>query len=345
VVEFVGAGSGSVITTGTGTVTKTGCIAGNLLLVHLYEDNVAQQWVRSNRVNIEALNGVDNADTLYQTGVSVGVAQVGNHAVISGRVMADGTCSSDYTVGAAGGDITARIYEFSGVVLGTTNLTIGENVGGSGGGLYRGVAGTSTTPGDADVVTGGVSRLALNFLIIQGAQAVGDWTSETGGDWTEAIAEYTHSTGNGATMQLQTASMPTAGTISGGVMTITSAPWGVMGFALIPAPEAVGYQRIVGPRQLAAAAATVYTVPTGMKAELRSVDLNNPSGSLRKVTLSVGSDAAGTRILDLLDIPAGESLNLRRGINHTLTEGEVLQAYADSASVVVATIDANLEEI
>ena len=106
-----------------------------------------------------------------------------------------------------------------------------------------------------------------------------------------------------------------------------------------------GYQRIVGPEQLAAAAATVFTVPTGMKAELRSVDLNNPSGSLRKVTLSVGTDAAATRVLELLDIPAGGSLNLRRGINHTLEAGETLQAYADSAGVVVATINANVEDV
>lgn len=106
-----------------------------------------------------------------------------------------------------------------------------------------------------------------------------------------------------------------------------------------------GYQRIVGPLQLPVAATTLWTVPDGFRAEVRSLDLNNPSGSLRKVTLSIGSDAAGTRVEELFDVPAGGSENKRRGFNHTLEAGEVLQGYADSAGVVVATINAYLEAL
>lgn len=231
---FVGAGTGAVITTGTGTVTKTDCVMGNVLFLHLYEDNASQQWTRSNRVNVEAPNGVDNADNIYQSGLAVGNPQVGNHALLVGRVMANGTCSWDLTVGAAGGDISARIYEFTGVNSGRTFAEIAENVGGSGGGRYINVSATNTNLGDAAVVTGLARELALNFVVLQGSQALGNLTGETGGDWTEAVAEYSHATGNGCTLQLQTGEMLTAGTIDGGTMAIASAPWAVVGIALRP---------------------------------------------------------------------------------------------------------------
>jgi hypothetical protein len=203
--------------------------------LHVYEDQLASENSRSNRVNIEALNGVDNADSLYQSGLSVGSGpQVGNHVLFCGRVMADGTCSWDITVGAAGADLTSRIYEFSGVNTGPSIDKIGENLGGSGGGRYRQVAGTNTTPGDAAVVTSGGRELALAFVLLQGQQSIGNFTGETGGDWAE-VAEYSHTTGTGCTMQLQTAEMLAPGTIDGGTMTITSAPWGVLGLALFPA--------------------------------------------------------------------------------------------------------------
>jgi hypothetical protein len=231
---FVGAGSGTVVTTGTGTVTKTGCKAGNLLILDLYEDQAAQERTRSNRVNIEALNGVDNADTIYQSGLSVGNPQIGNYTLFMGRVMADGTCSWDVTVGASGADLSGLIYEFSGVSTGTTITQVGENVGGSGGGSWRQLADTDTDLLAPDVVTSGNRELAVAFVHLRGAQSLGDFTGETGGDWTEAVAEYSHSTGNGATLQLQTASMLTAGTLTGGTITITSASWGVVALALIP---------------------------------------------------------------------------------------------------------------
>jgi Concanavalin A-like lectin/glucanases superfamily len=105
------------------------------------------------------------------------------------------------------------------------------------------------------------------------------------------------------------------------------------------APFSPGHQRIVGPLQLAAAAADLFVVPTGQRCQLRNVTLSNPTGSLRKVTFSIGTDAAGTRWFDQYDVPAGESRDIRRMIAHTLEAGEKLQGYADAASAVVVTID------
>jgi hypothetical protein len=86
-------------------------------------------------------------------------------------------------------------------------------------------------------------------------------------------------------------------------------------------------------------------VPAGTRARITAVYLNNPSGSLRKTTFSIGTDAADTRFLDLYDIPAGESKHGRRMTGHTLEAGERIQGYADSASTVVATIEGYVESV
>jgi len=98
-----------------------------------------------------------------------------------------------------------------------------------------------------------------------------------------------------------------------------------------PVPSSVcsekGYQRIVGPRQLAAAAETFYTVPTGARFSIRNVVANNPSGGEVEFTLSAGTDAAGTRLLDQKEVAAGELYVSRRATHHTLDAGEKLQGY------------------
>lgn len=233
--SFVGAGSGTVVTTGTGTVTKTGCTAENLLAMHVYEDQVASENTRSNRVNVKALTGTANSDTIYQSGLSVGNPQVANHVIFLGRVMADGTCSWDITVGAAGADLTARIYEFSGVSIGYNIANVGENVGRQGGGQYQQTVGTNTTVTDPDVSSRDEMRLGVAFVAIRGSVTIDEFTGESGYNWTEAVAEYSHATGSGCTLQLQIADMTGIRDMVGsGTATISSAAWGVTGFALIP---------------------------------------------------------------------------------------------------------------
>jgi hypothetical protein len=227
---FVGAGSGAAILTGSGTVSKTSCTAGNLIIVHFIVRGTTYDWSAfSNETNIEALDGTPN------TLENIRNSEEGGHFI--GRVTANGTCSADATVGASGEDIFLRMYEFSGAATGTTVATVLENDTG----VWDGSSATGTTVGDAIVTTNGGDRLALNFVQISSNLATTDFTGETGGDWTEAVAEYQDATGATATLQLQTASMVSSGTIEGGSYTIgSSVLWTSVGTAIIPAAPAAG---------------------------------------------------------------------------------------------------------
>lgn len=97
------------------------------------------------------------------------------------------------------------------------------------------------------------------------------------------------------------------------------------------------YKRLAGPAQLGTSAATLYTVPTGKVAQARRIYVNNPTAGGVGVTLSIGSDAAGTRLIADKTIAAGESLDLSE--EHNLSAGEFIQAYADTASALVCMID------
>jgi FlaG/FlaF family flagellin (archaellin) len=93
-----------------------------------------------------------------------------------------------------------------------------------------------------DVTTYGSRRLAVAFIYMKGYEStVEEFTGETGGDWIKQ-AEFQNSitgTYEDAAIQLQTAEMITAGTISGGTcrtddMVTQQEGWGVRAFALIP---------------------------------------------------------------------------------------------------------------
>lgn len=203
---FVGAGSGAErLTTGTTTASKTGCTAGNLILMHLYVNGTSGDWTGwSNSVNLENLAGVDNNTTNIDGTV--------DFQLNCARVIANGTVSSDFGPGASGEAVAARLYEFSGCATGTTFATVFESNTDS--------SGTATTAiTDADCTTTAANQLALNFVGLKSAQAIGPFTGETGGDWVEAVAEYVATT---LTLQLQIANLVSAGTISGGSVTVGS---------------------------------------------------------------------------------------------------------------------------
>ena len=63
-------------------------------------------------------------------------------------------------------------------------------------------------------------------------------------------------------------------------------------------------KRLVGPAAVATGPTTVYTVPALTKTVIRTVHVSNPSGSPVTLTLSIGADAAGTRLLSSYSIPA-----------------------------------------
>lgn len=223
--------------TGTATISKTGCTAGNLLMVHLLGAGTTFDVVTSaGAVNITSLSG-SAGRTPITTGQWVGNPQSYAFGLYCARVTANGTCSMDATVGASGEDVYGRMYEFSGADLtATTWEALLENGGAD---KVENVA-TNATVADTGVTTNGAGRLACNFVGLAGNVAIGAFTGQTGGTWTEAVAEFASATGATATLQLQIADMPSAGTINGGTAGIAgSTPWGISGFAIIPAAEAV----------------------------------------------------------------------------------------------------------
>lgn len=63
-------------------------------------------------------------------------------------------------------------------------------------------------------------------------------------------------------------------------------------------------KRLYGPALVATGPTTVYTVPAATKTVIRHIHVNNPSASPVTLTLSIGADAAGTRLFDAYSIPA-----------------------------------------
>jgi hypothetical protein len=107
-------------------------------------------------------------------------------------------------------------------------------------------------------------------------------------------------------------------------------------------------KRIVGPAAVATGPTTVYTVPANTRTVVRHIHVQNPSGSIVTFSLSVGADAAGTRLWDAFNIPAAaageresvkdffvylpleatETIQLKAGTNNILTiviNGDVVQ--------------------
>jgi hypothetical protein len=96
--------------------------------------------------------------------------------------------------------------------------------------------------------------------------------------------------------------------------------------------------RFGGPQQLTASAATIYTAAVPVIVDLISV--SNPSGAAVDLTLSIGTDAAGTRLFDGLSIPADSQRDLR--VHFVLAAAEVIQAFASSASVLDVTLNGRI---
>jgi hypothetical protein len=97
------------------------------------------------------------------------------------------------------------------------------------------------------------------------------------------------------------------------------------------------YSRLYGPALLSNSAATVLTAATGMDTMLRHIHVKNTSGSAATFTLSIGTDAAGTRLFDALTVPARKSFEWYG--ETSLDEGEIVQAYSGTNNVLNLTIN------
>ena len=117
----------------------------------------------------------------------------------------------------------ARVYSFTGRTAGTITE------------LVTGFAFLShaTDPAMPTVTTTETGNLAVALVGQNDNNAFAAPTGESGGDWVEAVAEYTVALTPGLSLGIETAT-PTSnpGTISGGAMATTNDPCGVIGFQI-----------------------------------------------------------------------------------------------------------------
>lgn len=95
--------------------------------------------------------------------------------------------------------------------------------------------------------------------------------------------------------------------------------------------------RLAGPALVTNAAATKYTVPALTKAIVRHVHIQNPSGAAVTFTMSIGADAAATRLFDAYSIAAGAVLD--HFCYYVLSPAEIVQALAGTNNILTLTID------
>jgi len=98
--------------------------------------------------------------------------------------------------------------------------------------------------------------------------------------------------------------------------------------------------RFSGPAQVSNAAATKYTVASTALAVIRHIHVSNPSGSAVTFTMSIGADAAGTRIFDAYNIAAGVVLD--HFCYYAISPSEIVQAFAGTNNILTLTIDGDL---
>lgn len=244
---FVSASAGT--TDATGPWTHTGPApgaTGRIVIVHLLQDgtNAGVPAITSvtNAANIGGVANVLTKIGQFDVGSPTPTARhhvwIGRTTSASGAMVITGTNTG-------GDDVYVRVYLFSGVSAATSLARVIENVTRGSTGVS---AGTSATASDAAVTTLGPDRLVLNLLAIDDDNPVGPFSGQTGGTWAEATAEYATQSGTDGCIQIQTATLATAGTIDGGTASITDVDnWGVVGFALLPTGPAVYSGSVVNP--------------------------------------------------------------------------------------------------
>lgn len=96
-------------------------------------------------------------------------------------------------------------------------------------------------------------------------------------------------------------------------------------------------KRLAGPLQLTTTATTQYTVPSVTKTVIRHIHVSNPTTSPVTLTMSIGADAAGTRIFDAYSV-AGSTV-LDHFCYYVAEAAEVIQAKSGTVSTLVLTMD------
>ena len=103
---------------------------------------------------------------------------------------------------------------------------------------------------------------------------------------------------------------------------------------------AVTGSRLFGPALLSNAAATKYTAPASTTVKIQNIHVFNDSGTAATFTMSIGADAAGTRIFDAISIPPNSPYDSYGPFY--LAAGEIVQAFSGTNNVLTLTLDGTL---
>lgn len=102
-------------------------------------------------------------------------------------------------------------------------------------------------------------------------------------------------------------------------------------------------KRLAGPALVATGPATIYTVPAVTKTIIRHIHIQNPSAAPVTLTLSIGADAAATRILSAYSIPAAAAGVTGNVIDffcyYVMEAAEILQAAAGTNNILTITVN------
>lgn len=95
-------------------------------------------------------------------------------------------------------------------------------------------------------------------------------------------------------------------------------------------------KRVFGPALITTSVGTKYTVPAATTFIMRHLHVFNNSGTAATFTMSIGTDASGTRLYDAFSIPSKEALDWS-GFE-VLDTTEIIQMVAGTTNVLVATV-------
>jgi hypothetical protein len=94
--------------------------------------------------------------------------------------------------------------------------------------------------------------------------------------------------------------------------------------------------RIIGPILLTNSSVTLYTVPGSTKAIVRNIIIANTSATAATARLSIGADAAGTRILPEVSIPANSVYDWSGFL--VLNAGDTIRGQSGTTNVLAITV-------
>ena len=95
-------------------------------------------------------------------------------------------------------------------------------------------------------------------------------------------------------------------------------------------------KRLAGPALMAGTATTIYTVPGSTTTVVKFVHIANTSGAAATFRMSIGTDAAGTRVYHDVLVPANDTLHLP--VWWVLAAAEIIQAYSSPTNNLTVTV-------